>query len=93
MIMLCRYMMSGTKKARAETELIMSQGMQRTASLLVSSLHLLPISATDVAAEMYTTAMLQVDEECNSVASQVATQLHSSSTCSIVVIYISAATS
>ena len=29
--------MSGTKKARAETELIMSQGNQRTASLLVSS--------------------------------------------------------
>ena len=29
--------MSGTKKARAETEMMMSQGTQRTASLLVSS--------------------------------------------------------
>ena len=29
-------MMSGTKKARAENDLVMSQGTQRTASLLVS---------------------------------------------------------
>lgn len=52
--MLCRYLMSGTKKARAETEMIMSQGTQRTASLLVS---FLLVQAADAAAERYTTAI------------------------------------
>lgn len=46
--------MSGTKKARAETEMIMSQGTQRTASLLVS---FLLVQAADAAAERYTTAI------------------------------------